>query len=58
MTLTPVATLTEAREIAARTFAAFAPGMVKAVHVEMTFGEVVVDEAGTVMLLADYESRR
>jgi hypothetical protein len=47
----PVASLAEAREIAARVFAStdFAVG----VHVLMTFGEVVVDRDGVVKLAED-----
>lgn len=43
--------LTEAREIAAAVFATsdFATG----VHVQMSFGEVVVDRTGTVRLASD-----
>jgi hypothetical protein len=52
-TPTIVATLAEAREVAAKVFATtdFAVG----VHVMMTFGEVVVDRDGKVVLASDVE---
>jgi hypothetical protein len=48
-----VQTLVEAREIAARTFAT-APEWVVGVHVNMFFGEVVVDREGVVREAAAY----
>ncbi len=44
-----ISSLTEAREIAARTFAT-APEWVLGVQVEMTFGTVEVDREGVVRL--------
>jgi hypothetical protein len=55
MTTNVVKSLDEARNIASKTFNS--DNRVTAVYVMMTFGEVVVDRAGVVMLTADYEAQ-